>query len=174
MLDILEGLPLITIVKHKGLSDAVTEYARGKEAKGPLLFCLRFLIVAPLILGSASCTENIDTPPIVSATGYRQALPVPLKQEQVLVLSRWIDAHRTGWQGLMETPPLPSVSLSVKYADGREGSFEVWQDPRGSGGVVYHYIYEHSPGAKGVDPLKQSLSEQDIQAFRAIADSAEK
>jgi hypothetical protein len=165
---------LITIIKHKRPSGTLTEHTPRKKTRGPLLLCLRFLIAAPMILGIASCTENIDTPPIVSATGYRQGQSVSLKHEQILVLSRWIDAHRTGWHGLMETPPPPSISIGVKYEDGREGSFEVWQDPRGSGGVVYHFIYEHAPGAEKVAPLKQSLSEQDIQAFRVIADSAEK
>ncbi|WP_176046474.1 hypothetical protein [Burkholderia sp. BCC1644] len=139
-----------------------------------MLRCLRLLIAATLILGSASCTENIDTPPIVSATGYRQGKPAPFTREETLVLSRWIDAHRTGWRGLWETPPAPSVSLAVKYSNGKDGSFEVWQDPRGGGGVVYRYVYEHSPGAKQVAPLKRRLSEQDIQAFRAIAESVNK
>ncbi|MBN3802756.1 hypothetical protein GXB81_06750 [Paraburkholderia sp. Ac-20336] len=160
---------MITFIKHQGLSD--TEYARGKKTKGPLLFCLHLLIAAPLILASASCTENIDTPPIVSATGYLHGQSVSLEREQILALSHWIDAHRTGWKGLMETPPPPSISLDVKYAGGREGSFEIWQDPHGNGGVVYHYIYEHVPEVKRVAPLKQSLSEQDMQAFRAIANS---
>lgn len=127
-----------------------------------------------MILGTASCTENIDTPSIVSATGYRQGRSVSLTQEQILVLSRWIDVHRTGWRGLMETPPGTDIAISVKYADGREGSFQMWQDPRGSGGSVYHYIYDHAPGAKQVAPLKQALSERDIQAFHAIADNAQK
>ncbi|NPT54891.1 hypothetical protein [Paraburkholderia elongata] len=126
-------------------------------------------LAVSMILGIASCTENIDTPPIVSATGYRNGRPVPLEQKQILALSRWIDAHRTGWKALMETPPLPSVGVEVNYADGRDGSFEVWLNPRGGDGVVYHYIYDHAPGAKVVAPVKQHLSAQDVRAFRAIA-----
>ncbi|CAN0626987.1 protein of unknown function [Burkholderia multivorans] len=82
--------------------------------------------------------------------------------------------HRTGWKGLMQTPPDPSIGITVKYADGRSGSFEIWHDSSGGGGVVYHYVYDPTPGAKQVDPLEQRLSEQDVQAFRAIAYSTGK
>ncbi|WP_322027340.1 hypothetical protein [Burkholderia sp. BCC1977] len=129
------------------------------------------LIVAPLTVGIAGCDKQIDTLPITAAVGYRQGHRVSLNPQQRAVLAQWIDAHRNGWHGLMETPPFPSIGISVDYTEGRYGSFEIWQDTGNGGGVVYRYLHDHTPGAKPVPPLKRRVSEPDVQAFRAIVDN---
>ncbi|AFQ51504.1 hypothetical protein [Burkholderia cepacia] len=149
----------------------LTEAGRlpGSKNMPPLVrSLLGWLIVASLMLGVAGCDKTIDTLPIASANGYRHGQPVPLNRQQLLVLAQWIDARRSGWRGLMETPPVPSIGITITYTDGRYGSFEIWQDVHSGGGVVYRYIYDRTPGAKPVLPLERRLSEQDILAFRAI------
>lgn len=133
----------------------------------------RFMVVAALTCCLSGCAKDIETPPIVSASAYLEqppgaSRPARLNQERIAHLSRWVEAHRAGWHGLMETPPWPAFSFGVAYADGRTGSFEVFVSPRGDG-TVYHYVY----GRERVLPLRRELSAEDVRTLRTMAGIAE-
>jgi hypothetical protein len=90
------------------------------------LHCLA--IVASLI-GVVACREDIS--PLVSAevsfrshdgTNHENALT----QEQLQLLSNWLEAHRSGWRMHVVTDPMPSSFCRVKHADGQTSTLSFY------------------------------------------------
>lgn len=107
---------------------------------------VRFIVVVALTLSLVSCDLDreytLDFARVESGQVYirvpdtRPALS--LTQEQVLLLSQWLEAHRGGWHGLMITPPLSAFSFGFTCADGRKYSVDVFVGTHGDGAI---YVY---------------------------------
>jgi hypothetical protein len=131
---------------------------------------IRFILAATLALGLTGCdldpTHKIYFAPVVAGVVDLQGddghwCTVPLTQEQALLLSRWLEAHRDGWHGLMQTPPFPAFSFGFESADGRRYSIEVTVNPNGNGGAVVNFR-----GPKRA-PLSRHLSLEEVRTLRA-------
>ncbi|AQV96426.1 hypothetical protein BJN34_21395 [Cupriavidus necator] len=132
---------------------------------------IRFILAATLAFELAGCdldpTIKIYFAPVIAgAVDVRgdngRWCTVPLTQEQALLLSRWLEAHRYGWHGLIQTPsPLPSFSFGFESADGRRYSIEVTVNPNGNGGAVVNFR-----GPKRA-PLSRHLSVDEVRTLRA-------
>lgn len=132
---------------------------------------VRLVIAVACALAAASCdrTHDIQFAPVVAGQTEVKGddgrwHEVPLTPEQASLLSRWLESHREGWQGLMETPPLPAFTFSVETIDRRRYRFQVFVRPQGDG-VAFVL-----GGAKV--PLKHRLSADDARTLRAAMGSA--
>ncbi|MGU7779095.1 hypothetical protein [Burkholderia sp. PU8-34] len=127
----------------------------------------RLILSGIFALGLAGCGQDIDLPPIGAGMVYVQGADghmheVPLMPQQVLRVSEWFDAHRTGWEGLVATEPLKlrGFGFDVKSSSGRRYSVDVLVWASGDGTV---YVY----GPKPKFPLSRNLPAEDIRALRA-------
>ena len=80
------------------------------------------LVVAILLIGAIACREEI--PLLVSGEVSFRSLDGTehermLTQEQLQLLTAWLEVHRSGW-GMRLTPdPIPSAFCRVKHSDGQ-------------------------------------------------------
>ena len=122
-----------------------------------------FAIVASLI-GLVACREDIS--PLVSAevsfrshdgTNHENALT----QEQLQLLSNWLEAHRSGWGMQLVTDPIPSSYCRVEHADGQTSTLSFYSVQSWAKTVTLC-------GLGHTNCVMQSFPEQEMLALRRL------
>lgn len=117
---------------------------------------------APLISGDVSISEDRHN------TGHRDLSP-----DQLNGISRWLDQHKSGWQGMVTPPSSEPVELevTVKHNDGSATRMSIIA--RSSGG---QYLRLTGPGIMAYRSLFgffkswaaiRPLSDQELAALRS-------
>lgn len=130
---------------------------------------VRFVVSVSLVLAVVGCDRAYDIQFAPLVTGHADVKGddghwhrMSLAPEQTSLLSRWLENHREGWRGLIETPPFPTFSFSVETTDRHRYSFQVFVRPQGDG-VAYVWGGDKAP-------LEHGLSVDDVRTLREGAE----
>ena len=119
------------------------------------------------IIGGAACRGNIS-PIIAGDISFRDHDDIKreraLTQEQLQLLSGWLEEHMSGWKMNLTTDPIPDVICRLKHADGQSSS------------LLLFYLRKESTWSRTVnlcgldrrDCVVQSFSDRDVSTLRQL------
>jgi hypothetical protein len=110
--------------------------------------------------------QTIAIPSIETATVQgRNVSSRSLTPQQLEKLTRWFEAHKDGWRGLIETPPAPiAMGVVIGGPNGQQCSLSLF---KAKDGTAAAYFYPPRPAS----PLTRGLSDADVTALLAAVEN---
>ena len=123
----------------------------------------RRFICGLMALGLASCGSlmvNGDQSPVVSGEIRSAGGSHVLSQRQVESLNSWLGEHRSGWNIILATPPVPDLVVVIKREDGKSASLDLYSQEGWKGALTYF-------GSDSKEDSQASFTAEQVLALRS-------